>query len=193
MKRFNTHVRTFDRAFQQRPEVLHPVRVNVAVNIAFRMIDYLVGIFVVQAIIREQFVSHYLGTLPDVLANEVNQFALAPRGDVMYTDLASVPFEQSEYDLFTPRAASMYLFLALVPMHEACRAADEGFVRFDRARHLVDRSVVGSVANAVHHEPRGFLRDFEGLPDFVAGDSVLAVGHHPHGAKPFVESNGGIL
>jgi hypothetical protein len=85
------------------------------------------------------------------------------------------------------------LFFAFVLVHEACRAADESLIRFDRARHLVDRSGVCRVANAVHHEPCRLLGDFESLPNLVARDSVLAVRHHPHGAEPFVETDSRIL
>jgi hypothetical protein len=126
MKRFNTHVGTLDRPFQQRPEVFHSVRVNVAVNIAFRVIDYLVCVFVVQSIVREKLISHDLGTLADVLANKAGKFPLAPRGDVVDADLSGIAFEQSKNDLFAAWTATANLFFALVLVHEACRATDEG-------------------------------------------------------------------
>ena len=193
VKRLNRNVRALDRPLQQRPEVFHAVGMHVTVHVALSVVDYLVGILAVQAIVREQFIGHYLGAFADTLANDLAEFALAPRADVMDADLSGIAFEQPEYDLFTARPATMDLFFALVLVHEACRAADEGLVRFHRAGHLVDRSGMGGVANAVHHEPRGLLRDFEVLTDFVAANTVLAICHHPHSAEPFVQPYGGIL
>ena len=166
---------------------------HVTIDVALGVVDYLVRVLAIQAIVREQLVSHYLGTFTDILANDLTEFALAPLGDVMDANLSSVPFEQPEYDLFTARSASVYLLFALMLMHEACRAADKGFIRFNRAGHLVDRSGMGRVANAVHHEPRGLLGDFESLPDLVGANAVLAVRHHPHGAEPFIQTNRRIL
>jgi hypothetical protein len=98
MKRLNTHIRTFDRPLQERPEVFHSVGVNIAVNIAFRVIDYLVRVLVIQTIVREQFIGHHFGALADVLTNEVGKLALAPRGDMTHANLSGVAFEQPDQD-----------------------------------------------------------------------------------------------
>lgn len=193
MERLNTHVCTFDRPLQKTPEILHAVRVYVAVNILLRVIDDLVFVFLVQAVIGQQLIGDNFGTLANFLADDLAQFALAPRSDVMDANLASVAFEQSEYDLFPAGAASMYLLFALVLVHETGQATDEGFISLDTARHFVDASSVHRITDAMSHKPRRLLRDLQGVRDFVATDAVLAVREHPHRAKPLVESDRGIL
>jgi len=193
MIRFNADIGTFDRPLKERPEVFHPVSVDIPVNVLLGVVDYLVCILAVQAIVRGQLVSHHLGTLANVLANDLAEFALPPRGDVMNADLSGIPFKQAEHDLFTARAASMYLLFALVLVHEACRATDESLIGFDGAGHLVDRPGVLRIPDAVHHEPCRLLGNFEGLPDLVRANAVLAVRKHPHCAEPLVETYRRIL
>jgi hypothetical protein len=65
--------------------------------------------------------------------------------------------------------------------------------RFDPAGHFVNRAVVHRVTNPLKHEPRGLLRNFKSAAHFVAGDSVLTIGEHPHRAKSLVQSDGRIL
>src|SRR2546428_7505464 len=40
MKRLNVHIRSMQRAFEQRPEVFQPVSVNVALCVANGMVDH---------------------------------------------------------------------------------------------------------------------------------------------------------
>ena len=51
VERLHTDIRAFDGAFQQRPEVLNPVRRDVASRVLLSMIDDLVGIVVLQALL----------------------------------------------------------------------------------------------------------------------------------------------
>jgi hypothetical protein len=49
------------------------------------------------------------------------------------------------------------------------------------------------VPNAVVHEPGGFLAHADHAGYFVGTDAVAVVHHLPHGHKPFVDSERGIL
>ena len=49
------------------------------------------------------------------------------------------------------------------------------------------------LADAVQHEPSRLLGNADCAGHLVAGDAVLAVGHHPEGDHPFVESDGAVL
>ena len=81
-----------------------------------------------------------------------------------------------------------------VAMHVARLAADEGLVHFDVAfQQPFKRTGVQRHANAVPHEPGGFLGDAEGAVYFVATDAVLGVDSHPDRRQPLVEPQGRFL
>src|SRR5688572_20908321 len=93
--------------------------------------------------------------------------------------------QQAEHsDLAGPRALSSSPgenTLALLLVHVASLTADVGLVYLHVA---VQRAAVGSLhrqANAMVHEPRGFLRHAQGAGELVAADAVLAVHDLPHG------------
>jgi hypothetical protein len=56
VKRFNIHIRPFDGTFQKRPEVFQPVRVDMPLGIALRVINHLMRKFILQALIGKQFI-----------------------------------------------------------------------------------------------------------------------------------------
>lgn len=97
------------------------------------------------------------------------------------------------YNRFAHRTASVDLLGSLVDVHVPGLTADESFVRFDSARHLVDRSSVHRVTDTLKHEPRRSLRDLEIPRDFVAAHAVLTVRKKPHRAKPFIQPDGTVL
>jgi hypothetical protein len=102
-------------------------------------------------------------------------------------------FEQPEHNSLGRRPATVNLFGPLVRVHIPSLATDESFVRFDRARHFVDRSVVHRISDAMHHKPRRLLSHLKSAGNLVRGNAILAVRQHPHRAKPLVETNGRIL
>ena len=86
--------------------------------------------------------------------------------------------------------------LANVLVHETCRATDEGFVHFDlatRPSHFHQGTRLHRQTDAVEHEPCGLLSDAQSAVDFVAANSVLAIGNHPNCDKPFVQLDRTIL
>ncbi len=66
MEGFNANVCAFDAALQEAPKVLNPVRVNLTVNVLFRVVNHLVNLISVKAAITfpaigEQFRAlHYM-------------------------------------------------------------------------------------------------------------------------------------
>lgn len=54
MKRLDTHIRSLDGSLQERPEIFHAIRVNVAINVGFGVVNYLVGVFRIKPIVRLQ-------------------------------------------------------------------------------------------------------------------------------------------
>jgi len=193
MERLNTHIRTADSAFQETPEVLHAVRVNRAVNVLRSVVDYLVSVLGVKPVVREQLIRHDFRTAPNVLADHWGKIALAPRLNVLQVDASGIPFEQAKNDLLSEGSATVDLSFPLGAVHIPCCTTDESLIGFDGARHLVNRSGVHGVADALVHKPCCLLGHSKRAPDLITGDSILAVPHHPHGREPLAKANRGIL
>ena len=69
MKRFNAHIRSFDTALEQRPEVFQPVSVNVAFRVALRVVNDLVDVFVIEFRVRAKSIRDYFRTLLHMFAH----------------------------------------------------------------------------------------------------------------------------
>src|SRR5580704_9959870 len=97
MKWLDTHVRAFDGALQQAPEVLQPVCVYHSVNVGLGMIHNLVGVFI-KAVVRLQCISVERSASRHVIANRGMKRALPARADYRSADLAGLAFQQSEHN-----------------------------------------------------------------------------------------------
>lgn len=192
VKRFDRNVSAFDGPLQETPEVLHAVRVNVAVNVALGVIDNLVSVFR-QSLVRLQGVRAERGAGCNVIAHAALDIALAARADMLRVDLASLAVQQAEHDFLAHRATTLNHLFAASSVHVAGFAADKGFVRFDRTGHLVDGSVMHRIANPVKHEPGGFLSYLQIAGDFVRRNAVFAISDEPHRAQPLIERNWAVL
>src|ERR1035437_6008800 len=145
-----------------------------------------------QAFVRFQRVSEQRGTSENVFAHFSLKCLLLPIRHNLGNDLAAAL--QNSHDgglVFSASAGDLDGPLRRV--HVAGLAADEGFVRFDLARQLVDAAHAQSMADAVIHEPPRFLRDADGAVDFVGTHAVPAVHNLPHGHEPLVQSEGRIF
>ena len=87
----------------------------------------------------------------------------------------------------------MNLFCSLISVHVPRFTANERFISFDCPGHLVDRAVVHRVADSMEHEPCGLLGDFKCSRDLIRTNTVLAIGEHPHCAKPLVQPDSAVL
>jgi hypothetical protein len=74
------------------------------------------------------------------------------------------------------------------------RAADERLIDFDLTLELAAGVLVlHGEADTLKHEPRGLLRDANRAVQFPGRDAILAVGDHPDGREPLVESERRVL
>ena len=107
------------------------------------------------------------------------------------------PFEHAQDGSFVDRAATGDAAGAHVAMHVARFTADERLIDFDFSAVAAEQPLEGAgmegVADAVAHEPGGFLGDAEFAVDFVATDTVFAVDNHPGSGEPLIEAEGGVL
>lgn len=74
MERFDVHIRSLERPLEQAPEVLKPVRVDVAACIAFQMINNLAVVIVLQGVVRHERVGANGRTFQNVFAHVTAQF-----------------------------------------------------------------------------------------------------------------------
>jgi len=182
MKRLYADVGAFDAALQQRPEILNPVRVHVALYVGFRVVYELVNVFRGKASIRGESIGKYFAPRLHVrldfllqgpplgIRNHTHFHAarlLVPLGvvaqrvdDALFALLSGVAFQEA-HDHRLARRTPTFLqntrFALLV--HEAGLAADERFVRFDCAGEPSGLLVVHGKPDAVIEEPRRLLRD----------------------------------
>jgi hypothetical protein len=81
-------------------------------------------------------------------------------------------------------------------VHVSGESANESLIHFDglsASPEFHEGAALHGKPDAVHHEPSRLLSDADSAGHFVGTDSVLAIGDHPNGGKPFVEGDWGIL
>lgn len=192
MERFDAHIRAFDGSLQKTPEVFQSIRVNVAVDVRFRMVDYLMCVFV-QIIVGFQRVGVEFRTWCNVLANLFVKVMLSARANYRSVHLPGFTVKQTEYNRLAHGSASVNLFTPFVGVHEASRAADETFIGLNCARHFVDGPSVHCMANPLEHKPCSGLGNLQVAGDLIRTNTVLAVRQKPHRTKPFVKTDRGVL
>ena len=192
MKRFHTNIRALDGSLQEALKVLQAIRVNRAINVGFGVVNHF-GRILVKAIIRLQRIGVEFRTRRNVLANRTVKVMLPARAYNRGTNLACLTVEQTKHNRTAHRSTPVDLFGAFISVHVAGFPADEGLTCFDGARHFVDAPGMHRVTDAVKHEPRRCLSDFQIAGDFVGTDTVFALGDEPHCTEPFIEPNRGIF
>jgi hypothetical protein len=194
MEGLDADVGSFQAALQQRPEILDPVRVDVAVNVLFRVVHELVNVVRIEAGIGRQFIGEDFRARFDICAHFLLQgLALAIR-HMLDAHFAGLAIQQA-HDQFFARAASASDLRFLVLMHEARESADESLVRFDwtAPAEFREGAALHREADAVKHEPSGFLADFQIASQFARTDSVLAITDQPNSRKPFCQRQRRVL
>src|SRR5665213_625339 len=66
MERLNTHIGTAHRSLKQAPEVLHAVRVDIAIHVSFGVVDNLVSVLRAKAVIGKVFIGHQVRPFADM-------------------------------------------------------------------------------------------------------------------------------
>jgi len=197
MKRFHAHIRARDAALEQRPEILKAIGVYAAIHVLNCMIYNLVRVVTSESVIGQERIGVECRTDSDVLAYFVLQYSLAATRNYLCANLPTT-LQDAENGSFILAASSSDSTLALAHMHVAGLASDERFVNFDftlraTAESLAVKLILHGSADAMQHEPRGFLSDLHVLSDLATADAVLAVGQHPKRHHPLVESDGRVL
>src|ERR1039457_3958725 len=136
VERLDRNVGTFQRTLEQAPEILQSVGVNTAVHVLKRMVNH--GMLkLIQSVVRLKRIAVDARSGFHVLADQLLKFRLAAGIANASTD-RSAALQYRRYDGLTFRAASVDLFFPFVGVHEACFAADEGFIHFDFASEFVE-------------------------------------------------------
>ena len=197
MERLNTHIGTLESALQEAPEVLDSIGMHVSPHILNGMIHDLMGVFTLQPFVRHIGISEQIATWFNVASNFSMKASALHIRQYLCPNLAMLrngATLQHAHDNRLARSASAPdLLPALVSVHIASEAADEGFIRFNSSTHLFKRAGLCRQAQTMQHEPGGFLRDAKSTTHFVGTNPILAVDDHPHGRQPLVETNGGIF
>src|SRR5437899_4777732 len=108
MERFHTHIGSLDRSFQERPEILKPVRVNSPIDVFLGVVDHLVSIFI-EVIVGLQRIGIERSIGFNVLSDFGVKVLLAARAHNGGANFASLAFEEAKYNRLAHRSTSVNL------------------------------------------------------------------------------------
>jgi hypothetical protein len=120
MERLNAHVGSIDGTFQEAPEVFQSIRVNVAIDVLFRMVNNLVSVFGFQTIVGPERIGVDFHSDRNLLADATLKFAFLSRAHHRRADLPGPEFKQSKQPL-CPSARVPQMFSMRLPTC-MCRA-----------------------------------------------------------------------
>lgn len=192
VKRRYRDIRAVNRAFEQRPEILQPVRVNRAAHVLNRVIDCGVIVTAPQAGVRAGFVSVNGRAVANVAADFAEQDfrVLAPECRCVNAARCErrSPLQNAMHGCLSDSAAPTNRFLAPPLVHIRGEAADVGCIGFRRSVEFLPTVNFHRLANPMQHKPRCFLRDADHAPEFVAADPVFAIRDRPNGYEPLIQT-----
>ena len=196
VERFNADVSSAQPTLQEATEVLQSVSVDVPDGVGFSVVNNVMSEFGLQSKVGHSLIGKEMRTRLNVLLNVADHFPAVPLlFDPLQPNL-SAAFEDALNGSLAHNAAAFSLkhsFLAVF-VHIASLAADEGLVSFNFAGQLAAAVLIlHSESDALKHEPCGLLSHADGAVEFVAADSVLAVGKMPHSEQPLVQADRGVL
>src|ERR1022692_308693 len=169
-------------ALQAGPEVLNTVAVDVPVYVLFQVVHDFMVVQEVHAPLFAVLIGIDVRPGVNVLFdNRLN----GGFGAILYhgspNGLAAL--QDAQHHGFSASVAAFGLRARLaVLVHVSRLTAHEGFINFDFAADLAAVVLILHCGpNPMVQEPRGFLGDADGPPDFATTDSVLGVHNLPHG------------
>src|SRR6476469_4844684 len=134
MEGLDRNVRATKTALQQTPEVLQAVRVDLAIDVLFGVVDYVMNIFPLEPEVRFQFVRVHTRSLFDVLLNVGNNSNESRIFDDLGPDMSITLQDALDANLADCAAALASQFLDLGRfVHVPRFAANEGLVNLDLA------------------------------------------------------------
>jgi hypothetical protein len=195
MEGFDRDIGSVQPAFQKTPEVFYCVCMDVAAHVLDGMIDDFVGIIAFKPNVGEKLISENRASCLDVVSNLALKLVLAP-GRNREGAYFSIALHNAHDRSLILRSGSGDFLVTLVDVHVAGLAANEGFIYFDLT--AISAELAGSLtlhrkSDSVKHEPRGFLGDSKCSMNLVGADTILAVGDHPNGGQPLVQTKGRIF
>jgi hypothetical protein len=191
VERLHADVGAVQAAFEQAPEILDCIGVDIAVYVFDGMIDDCVIIVLGQSFIRTQFITENRGTGFDVLADRFLKFLPATFINVHRADFP-VAFDHTKDDCFVSPAGAVNFLCSFVLVHVARLAADEGLIDFHLAAQLA-AVTLHREADAMEHEPCGLLSDANRPVKLPRANPILIVYDQPDRRKPFVQSERRVL
>jgi len=93
MERLDRHIGAFQAALQQRPEVLKPVRMNLAIDVALCVVNEAVNKVGFQAFVRQERIGKDLRAFCYVLANFLLQCVAFTMRDMLQANLAGLAID----------------------------------------------------------------------------------------------------
>ena len=195
VKRLNRNIRSLQSPLQQTPEVFDALRVYLAAHIFLHVIHRLMDIKVsrIQTLIAEVLISVDLRSETNVLQNLVLQSLTLCIGDDHCANLAAVARPHTHYDSFL---IAVHVSDTTLRVHVTSFSPDVSLINFNGVFSVpTEFSLPGlhHLADAVQHEPSRLLGNADCPGHLVARDAVFAVGHHPKGNHPLIESDGAVL
>lgn len=188
MERARRDIRPLNRALQTRPEILDIVRVNAAHDVADGVVDEFMDEGAICSVVRAPSVGVELRAREHVLKQSWHErLGAAVRHDpCAYAALALLSaLHNPEHRCFAlGRSVAHFLKAHACDHRMPLATAYEGFVGFDLSGKLWSVVALHRKADAMQHEPRGFLRDAERTAKLMRRGSVLGVGEKPHRRKP---------
>jgi len=196
MKWLDRNISSLQSALDQTPEVFHSVGVNLSVNVALGVVNDLV----LEALLLESHVGHERIGVDRAASRDVGAYVGLQEMFLAIADDSganlTTAFKNALNSSFVLGASMSNPKLALIGVHVSGKATDESFVYFDflaATAELYEVLFMQGEANAVHHEPCGFLSDSQSARYFVRTDSILGIHDEPNGNHPLVHAERGIL
>ena len=169
-----------DAAFEEAPNALDAVRVNIPANpLFFRMIDALMAsIRVANSFVSRKLVSvDRLRLRICVVCDELVKRGLVSVGDDLKANLAFALHGSYRDGLVSPIATA----------HAASLPTDVGLVHFHNAAQKLAVGVPHGSADAVAQVPSGLIGDVQGALHLESADTLLALRHEIDSEEPLGE------
>src|SRR5262249_32890800 len=160
----DVYIGSLQAALQKTPKVLKAVGMHLAVNIAFRVVYYVVLVAkVIQTVVGREVIRVNRASCFDVSANlRLKQVPLSIAN--CRCSHFTAAFKDAKSRRLSFHSASGNQFRPSVGVHETGCAADKSLINFDFlsfAAKLDSMLFMECESNAVHHEPSRLLRDAE--------------------------------
>src|SRR2546422_9055847 len=136
MKRLNTHISSRDASLEKAPEILKAICVNASVNVLDRVIDYLMRVITLKAVVRKKRISVERRARFDVILNRCLKSCSSAIWYNHRSHFATTLKNAHDSRFIFPACASNAALLCC-DVHIASFAADESFVGFNLATHLL--------------------------------------------------------